>query len=598
MKRILTALSAIVLVTMSMAGTRVQKDAQKFIDEYTEEYMKLQYASAEAEWNSNTMIVEGDTMNAYNTRMANEAFASFTGSKQNIRSARNLLLHEDELTDLQARELKKILYFAANNPQTVEPLVKARIKAEALQVEGLYGYDFKIDGESVTTATIDETLRQSTDPDERLKAWEASKGVGAAIKDGLVDLRRLRNETVQALGYDDYFTYQVSDYGMTTQELRDLMLRLNKEVRPLFKELHTYARYELAKRYGAKEVPDLLPAHWLPNRWAQDWNAMITVEGMDLDGVLKTRDPEWFTAQGERFYISLGFPPLPKTFWEKSSLYPLPEGTDYKKNNHASAWHMDLENDVRCLMSVVPNADWYETAHHELGHIYYYIAYTNPDVPPLLREGANRGYHEAIGSMLGLAAMQKPFLDNLGLLPEEGQSDDMQQLLKEAMNYIVFIPWSAGVMTEFEYELYAEDLPPDQFNKRWWEIKRRYQGVVPPSPRGEEYCDAASKTHISNDAAQYYDYAISYVLLFQLHNHIAKKILKQDPHNTNYFGSKEVGQFLDDLMRPGGSRDWRVVLKETTGEEISARAMLEYFEPLTAYLKKVNEGRKQTLPAL
>jgi peptidyl-dipeptidase A len=279
-------------------------------------------------------------------------------------------------------------------------------------------------------------------------------------------------------------------------------------------------------------------------------------------------------------------------------LYPLPEGTEYKKNNHASAWHMDLESDVRCLMSIVPNADWYETAHHELGHIYYYVAYTNPDVPPLLREGANRAYHEGIGSLLGLAAMQNPFLANLGLLPADSETDEMQKLLKEAFNYIVFIPWSAGVMTEFEYELYAKNLPADQFNKRWWEIKKRYQGVEPPSPRGEEYCDAASKTHISNDAAQYYDYAISYVLLFQLHDYIASKILGQDPHATNYYGNAEVGQFLADIMRPGSSKDWRGVLREKTGEDLSAKAMLAYFEPLMTYLKEQNEGRTHALPEL
>jgi peptidyl-dipeptidase A len=579
-------------------GGNIQEDAQAFLDSYTAEYMKLQYASAEAEWKSNTMIVEGDTTNAYNTRTANEAFAAFTGSTDNIENARKYLERKNELTPLQVRQLEKVLYAAADNPQTVEDLVKERIKAEAEQVETLYGFDFKIDGESISTNEIDDILKTSNDLDERLAAWETSKEVGKALKDGLVDLQRLRNETVQALGYDDYFSYQVSDYGMTTDELVELMLKLNREIRPLFRELHTWARYELAERYGAEAVPELLPAHWLPNRWGQDWNAMLTVEGLDLDGVLQNKPAEWFTKQGERFYISLGFPPLPESFWMKSSLYPLPEDTDYKKNNHASAWHMDLENDIRCLMSVVPNADWYETAHHELGHIYYYVEYTNPAVPPLLRRGANRAYHEGIGSLLGLAAMQKPFLDHLDLLPADAETDEMMKLLKESLNYIVFMPWSAGVMTLFERDLYAQPLSKDQFNERWWQIKREFQGIAPPYARGEEYCDAASKTHINNDAAQYYDYGLSYVLLFQIHDHIAKNILHQDPHATNYFGSEEVGKFLSDIMRPGRSEDWRVVLREKTGEDLSARAMLDYFEPLMAYLQEANKGRTHTLPEL
>jgi peptidyl-dipeptidase A len=194
--------------------------------------------------------------------------------------------------------------------------------------------------------------------------------------------------------------------------------------------------------------------------------------------------------------------------------------------------------------------------------------------------------------------MQEPFLAGLGLLPADAKTDKMQLLLKEALNFAVFLPWSAGVMTEFEYELYAKNLPPDQFNKRWWEIVQQYQGVVPPSPRGEEFCDAASKTHISDDAAQYYDYAISYVLLMQLHDHIARQILHQDPHATNYYGSQEVGRFLADIMRPGESQDWRGVLREKTGQDLTAKPMLDYFEPLMAYLREQNQGRTYTLPEL
>jgi peptidyl-dipeptidase A len=363
----------------------------------------------------------------------------------------------------------------------------------------------------------------------------------------------------------------------------------------LFRELHTYARYELAKRYGTNEVPDMIPAHWLPNRWGQDWNTMVTAEGVDLDAALRQKTAEWLMQQGENFYVSLEFPKLPPVFWEKSSLYPLPPDAGYKKNNHASAWHLNLENDIRSLMSVEPNAEWYETVHHELGHIYYFLAYTNPEVPVILREGANRAYHEAMGSLMGLAAMQKPFIEHLQLIPANIETDDQRLLLKEALNYVVFIPFSAGVMSEFEHDLYKNNLSKDRYNQRWWELCEKYQGMSPPSPRGEEFCDAASKTHINDDAAQYYDYALSYIILFQLHDHIATKILHQDIHATNYTGNKEVGDFLRDIMRPGASRDWREVLREKTGEDLSARAMLKYFEPLLPYLQEANKGRKHTL---
>jgi len=593
-------LSSIVVTLFIACSTSVdhQNDVQGFIDSYTAEFLVLQYTAAEAEWISNTIIVDGDDSNSRATRKANEEMAAFTGSVENINKTKEFLSKKDMLTVLQIKQLEVILQQAANNPQTVPDLVKERIKSEAEAVEILFGFDFKIDGKSVSTNEIDAILRTENDLSKRMKAWEASKEVGKVLKDNLVELRRLRNETVRALDYDDYFSYQVSDYGMTTDEMVSLMREINRQVRPLYKEIHTYVRYELAEKYGVKDVPDMIPAHWLQNRWSQDWNEMITVEGIDINGVLAKKSAEWIMKQGEEFYKSLGFDALPKVFWDKSSLYPLPAGADYKKNNHASAWHMDLESDVRSLMSVEPNASWYETVHHELGHIYYYMSYTNPDIPPLLRGGANRGYHEGIGSLMGLAAMQKPFLENLNLIKPGTQSDENMSLLKEAMNYVVFLPWSAGVMTEFEYELYANELPAEEFNEKWWELKQTYQGVSAPKPRGSEFNDPASKTHIINDAAQYYDYAISYILLFQLHGHIAENILNQDTHATNYFGNKKVGDFLYQLMRPGSSRDWREVLKETTGEDLDANAMLKYFEPLMEYLKKENAGRKHTISDL
>jgi peptidyl-dipeptidase A len=598
MKKMLLLIAITTLFSSCKQETKsnesIQTEVQAFLDEYTTTYKKLYYASSQAEWAANTHIIAGDTLNAYNVQQANEALAKFTGSSENINKTRQFLESKDLLDIVQVRQLNVILYSAANNPETVSELVSQRISADNAQNETLFGFDFKVDDNSVTTGDIDKVLRESNNLKERLAYWESSKAVGIELKDGLENLRNLRNQTVNALGYDDFYTYQVSDYGMTRQEMSDEMQKMVKEVWPLYRELHTWARYELANKYN-EEVPDYLPAHWLPNRWGQDWSALVNVEGLDIDAALKDKDPEWIVKEGENFYKSIGFDALPASFYEKSSMLPLPADSPFKKNNHASAWHMDLENDLRCLMSVEPTAEYYETIHHELGHIYYYQAYTNPNVPPLLRGGANRGYHEAIGSLLGLASMQKPFLAAKGLVDTDAQVDETQNLLKEALNYVVFLPFSSGVMPEFEEELYANNLPKNEFNKKWWELAKKYQGIVPPSERDETYCDAASKTHINNDAAQYYDYAVSYILLFQIHDHIAKNILKSDPRATNYFGSKEVGAFLKGILETGANNDWRVLLKESVGAEMSAKPMLDYFEPLMTYLKAQNKDRTYTL---
>ncbi len=607
-RRLLIAASAAALVTSAACSSPlvqsaasaasaalVQADAQRYLTDYERDVQQLYHAASLAEWDSNTRIVEGDTTNAARTRAASEALARFVGSVENINRIRGFLQNRELLTPLQVRQLEAMLYRAASQPQTAPQVVSARIAAETEQNERLYGYTFTVSGRAVTPNQIDSVLRNSTSLADRRAYWEASKAIGPTLKPGIIQLRDLRNQVVQALGYPDFFTYEVSDYDMSTAEMLALTENLNRQIRPLYRELHTWARHELARRYNAP-VPDLIPAEWLPNRWGQDWSALVQVEGVNVDAALASRTPETIVRASEDFYVSLGFPRLPQSFWQQSSLYPLPADAPYKKNTHASAWHLDLANDVRSLMSVEPNQYWWETSHHELGHVYYYIAYSNPEVPLVLRRGANRAYHEGIGSMIGLASSQRRFLANRGLIAGTQQADQMQQLLKEALNYIVFMPWSAGVMTRFEHDLYVNNLPPDRWNARWWELKRQYQGIAPPAARGEQFADALTKTHVNDDPAQYYDYALSFALLFQLHNHIARTILGQDPRDTDYFGNRNVGEFLRALMAPGASRPWREVLQETTGQELDAQAMVEYFAPLYDWLRQQNQGRRHTLP--
>ncbi|MDH5550625.1 MAG: M2 family metallopeptidase [Gemmatimonadota bacterium] len=590
-----TMLAVSAMLAVGCVDTALRTEVDGYLATYEQEFQGLYYEWSKAEWESNTRIIDGDTTNAARTRAAREAFVRFVGSEENIDAIRSYLEQRTKLPDLQVRRLEKMLYGAGEGPQTIPEIVEARIAAETEQVEQLYGYEFTLRGRPLTPNDIDGLLRSSTDLRERQAVWEASKAVGPTLMDGILALRDLRNQTVQALGYGDFFEYQVSDYGMSTSDMLGLTERLVQQLRPLYRELHTWARYELARRYGAP-VPDLIPAHWLPNRWAQDWSALVDVEGFDVDAALADKTPEWIMQQGEAFYRSLGFDALPASFWERSSLYPLPANATFKKNTHASAWHLDLDRDVRSLMSVEPNASWYETVHHELGHVYYFMSYSRPDVPLVLREGANRAYHEAIGSQIGLAASQRRFLANRGLVSADAEIDHIAQLLKEALNHVVFIPWSAGVMTRFERTLYQDSLPGSAFNATWWDLVRRYQGVAPPTPRGDEWADALTKTHINDDAAQYYDYALAEALLFQLHDHVARTILEQDPHDTDYYGSVATGDFLRAMMAPGTSRPWRDVLQETTGRELDAQAMVDYFQPLYDWLVEQNQGRTHTLP--
>jgi peptidyl-dipeptidase A len=573
----------------------IQQEAQAYLDGYNKTYQQVFYASSLAGWKLNTRIVKGDTISQHLADEADKALAIYTGSKANIDSAQKYLAVKDQLTPLQVRQFERVLFNAGNNPASAGDIVERRIKASNNQTSLLYGFKYMLNGKPVTTGDIDDILQTSADPVLRLKAWESSKEVGKILKTGLDSLQQLRNASVTPLNYKDFFDYQAREYGMSEDEMIQLTRQFIKEVWPLYRELHTWARYELAAKYK-QPVPDYIPAQWLPNRWGQDWSALVNVQALNIDSILKTHGAEWMAHEGEKFYESIGFDSLPASFWQNSSLYPVPADSSFSKNNHASAWHLDLDKDIRSLQSITPNTEYWSTVLHELGHVYYFKSYSTPEVPVILRNGANRGYHEAFGSMMGLASLQKPFLENLGLIKKGIQTNDTLKLLSEALNYIVHIPWGSGVMTEFEYALYAKKIPPEQYNKTWWDLVKKYQGIVPPSPRSETYCDAATKTHINDDPAQYYDYSIANVLLFQFHKYIADSILHQDAHATNYWGNKGVGDFLKNVMKPGSSVDWRKHLQATIHNDMSAKPMVDYFIPLMDYLKRINSGRKYTLP--
>jgi len=583
----------VLLMTIGVPGAipaeSQEEKASTFLEMYNSLLVGMFSVTEESSWDAQVDVTpEHDGARVASGR----ALAAFLGDRAIIETTRELLTHREELDPLTVRQLDLVLLNAAGSPGTIPEIVKKRVEAESRQSSTLDSYQFCMERQGdecvkpLTANEIDDLLLTSRDLDERLRVWEASKEIGPVLEPGLRDLQKLRNQVAREMGFNSFFELQVADYGMSVDEMMAMLEDWLETIRPLYLELHCWAKYTLAERYGVP-VPKKIPAHWIANRWSQNWPGLV--EGVDLDRYFSDKDANWVVKQAEAFYVSMGFDPLPRSFWEKSDLYPLPEGSERKKNTHASAWHINLKDDVRSLMSVEPNTQWFSTAHHELGHIYYYMSYTRPEIAPILRGGANRGFHEGIGELISIASLQVPYLKEVGILPADAEIDQIQWLLKEALEQTVaFLPWSAGVMSFWEHDLYEDELPPEEWNSRWWDYVARFQGIEPPEPRGTEYCDPATKTHINDDPAQYYDYAFATVLKYQLHEFIAKKILKTDLYNANYYGSKEVGAFLKDLMAQGQSRDWRELLRAKTGEDLSTRAMMEYFKPLMAYLKEEN----------
>jgi peptidyl-dipeptidase A len=565
----------------------VQERADAFLKLANAGYQSLYRVNSEAQWDAVTDVTaEHDAA----SEAAGKAYAAFNGNPAIIQTAREFLAQKDALDDVTVRQLNQVLLNAAEYPMTNPALVDARVHAETLQSSILNSFQFKLHGKNVTANEIDDLLASSNDLAERRAVWEASKESGKALKDNLIKLRDLRNGAAGELGFPDYFGLQVAAYGMTTAEMVGMQDDFMRVLRPLYLQLHTWTKYKLAEKYH-QPVPRLIPAHWINNRWSQEWTGLV--EAANIDDRFKGRTAEWIARTAESFYEGIGFEPLPPGFWAKSDLYPVPPGSPRKKNTHASCWHVDLGDDIRSLQSIEPNFEWFYTAHHELGHGHYFMSYTRPDVPPLLRIGANPGFHEGIGELIALASSQVPYLKYRGILPADYQADTTAFLLNDALaNSIPFMFWSSGTMTHWEADVYARHLPAGQWNARWWQYVRDFQGVEPPAPRGEEWCDAATKTHIDDTPCYYYSYAVATVLKFQLHDYIARNILHQPPQACNYAGNKEVGAWLKGILEKGGTEDWRRLLREKTGEDLSTRAMVEYFKPLQSWLEEQNKGRQ------
>lgn len=565
----------------------LQDRADRFLNLVNAGYQALYAVNSEAVWAASTDVKPTHDAAA---EWAGKAAAAFNGNPALITEARELLQHRKELKEVTVRQLERVLLNAAEGPMTNPKLVSDRVAAETMQASTMNGFVWKMDGKPLSANQIDEILAKSGDLAERLKVWEVSKENGPALKDGLLRLRDLRNGCARELGYPDYFALQVAKYGLTTDEMLAFNRTFLAELKPLYLQLHTWVKYEMAKKYG-QPVPKAIPAHWINNRWSQNWTGFV--KAVDFDPYFKGWPPERIVKTAEAFYTGLGFDPLPASFWVKSDLYPVKAGDPRKKNSHASCWHLDLDKDIRSLMSVKANAQWFETTHHELGHGYYFMSYTHPNVPPLLRDGANPSFHEGVGELIALATRQIPYLKSAGVLPADYKVDEMQVLLNDALEVAIpFMFWACGTMPEWEADFYAKNMPASQMNARWWKQVRDLQGVEPPSPRGESYCDAATKTHINDNPAYYYSYGWATVFKFQMHDHIARKILHQDPRATNYAGNKDVGAFLKKVLAKGATEDWRKVLKEATGEDLSTRAMMAYFKPLMAWLEQQNKGRQ------
>jgi peptidyl-dipeptidase A len=443
---------------------------------------------------------------------------------------------------------------------------------------------------------VSKTIAESRDPDKLLDAWKGWHDTAKPIRSDFVKYVNLANQGARELNFKDSGAMWRSKYDMEPDAFAREVDRLWEQVKPLYVSLHAYTRNQLRKKYGDKVVPadGPIPAHLLGNMWAQSWDNLYPMlappnadPGYDLSKILAARKATAvdMTKMGERMYLSLGFKPLPSTFWERSMLT---KPRDREVVCHASAWDVDNVDDLRIKMCIEPTGEDLFTIHHELGHSYYQRAYNQQ--PFLFRDSANDGFHEAIGDTVTLS-MTPEYLVKIGLLDKvPPESADMGVLMKRALEKVSFLPFGL-VIDQWRWKVFSGEIKPEQLNATWWELRKKYQGVAPPVARTEDDFDPGAKYHVPA-SVPYTRYFLAHLLQFQFHRALAEKAgCKQPLYRCSVYENKEAGQAFEQMLKQGASRPWPETLKLLTGKsEIDATAVVDYFAPLKKWLDEQNAG--------
>jgi peptidyl-dipeptidase A len=456
-------------------------------------------------------------------------------------------------------------------------------------------------GQPINGSDIEAAMGDSRNPDELKEMWVSwHDNVGAPMRSDYAEMVGIANDGAKELGFSDVGAMWRSGYDMPPEQFEQLADKLWKEVEPLYLSLHTYVRWKLNDKYGdavqAKTGP--IRADLLGNMWAQEWGNIYDVVappgagdlGYDIGDLLKAKnyDPVKMVKTGEGFYSSLGFAPLPETFWQRSQIV---KPADREVICHASAWDIDSVDDLRIKMCTKVNSDDFVTIHHELGHNYYQRAYNKQ--PFLYRNGANDGFHEAIGDFVALS-ITPDYLVTINLLDPArvpSADKDIGLLLRQAMDKVAFLPFGL-LMDKWRWGVFSGQIPTSEYQKGWDALRLQYQGIVPPVARDESRFDPGGKYHIPGNTP-YARYFLARILQFQFYKAACDQAGWKGPlHRCSFFGNKEVGARLNAMLEMGASKPWPEALQAFTGtREMSGKALVDYFAPLKKWLDQQNKGK-------
>jgi peptidyl-dipeptidase A len=493
-----------------------------------------------------------------------------------------------------------LLKLSLTAPAPKDPALRKEMTQIGTSLDADYGkgkYCRKPD-DCLDITAIETLMETSRNPDELKDLWLGWHKVGAPMRQRYARFVELSNQGAREMGFKDTGALWRAGYDMPPEQFSAELERLWNQVRPLYLSLHTYIRARLVQKYGPQIVPPdgPIPAHLLGNPWAQEWQGIFPILGLpekssgyDLTELLKARnlDAKGMVRYGENFYKSLGFAPLPETFWERS-LFTKPRDRDVVC--HASAWDIDNQNDLRVKMCIQIRDVDFVTIHHELGHNFYQRAYKAQ--PFLFENGANDGFHEAIGDTIALSITPE-YLKQIGFLDQlPPPESDIPLLLRRALEKVAFLPFGL-VIDQWRWKVFSGDIKPEDYNKAWWELRLKYQGVAPPAARSEADFDPGAKYHVAGNVP-YMRYFLADILQFQFYRALCKEAGYKGPLNRcSFFNSKEAGAKFNKMLEMGTSKPWPDELEVLTGQrQMDASAILDYFAPLKKWLDEQNKGQK------
>lgn len=566
-------------------------DAAIFVLEAQQELQKLQLRSAQASWVYQTYInTDTAALSAYMSEKHSSLSTKLAKQAANFNA---LDVAEDTRRKLDLMRYSLVL------PTPADPLKSARLSQISSDLEGMYGSGKYCRSESDCMGLTDMSNIMATSRDESilLEMWQGWRTVSPPMKELYEEQVSLANEGAKELGFTDISELWRASYDMPANDFGVELDRLWEQVKPFYDALHCHVRAELGNEYGTDKVPQdqPIPAHLLGNMWAQSWGNIydIVKPQQELDVIDVTRalathnyDEIKMVKQAESFFSSLGFAALPDTFWERSQFTKPPERDVVC---HASAWNLDDKDDLRIKMCIQKTGEEFAVIHHELGHNYYQRAYKN--LPLLYRDSANDGFHEAIGDTIALSITPK-YLKEIGLVNDiPDASNDIGMLLKLALDKIAFVPF--GLMVDqWRWKVFSGEVKPADYNKMWWELREKYQGVMAPVERSIDAFDPGAKYHVPANTP-YTRYFLAHILQFQFHKTLCDISGNTDPiHRCSIYGSQEAGEALNNMLEMGKSKTWQEALNTLTGkDEMDASAILDYFAPLKKWLDEQNYGR-------